>query len=89
MNYLTDKNNKVYLRGEIVTKAEFSHEVYGESFFEMFVMVKRLSGQADVLPITVSERLITDKQLQIGSVINAIGQFRSYGQVKTDAYRVR
>ena len=81
MNYLTDKNNKVYLRGEIVTKAEFSHEVYGESFYEMFVLVKRLSGQADVLPITVSERLISDKQLQIGSIINALGQFRSYNKL--------
>ncbi len=81
MNYLTEKNNKVYLSGEIVTKAEFSHEVYGESFFEMSVLVKRLSGQADILPITISERLMTDKQLTVGSKINALGQFRSYNKL--------
>lgn len=81
MNYLTEKNNKVYLNGEIVTDAEFSHEVYGESFYEMCVSVKRLSGQADLLPITVSERLIADKDLKIGSIINAVGQFRSYNKL--------
>jgi len=81
MNYLTEKNNKVYLCGEIVTEAVFSHEVYGESFYEMCVSVKRLSGQADILPITVSERLIADKNLSVGSQINAIGQFRSYNKL--------
>ncbi len=81
MNLSTEKNNKVYLSGEIVSQAEFSHEVYGEGFYEMNVSVKRLSGQNDVLPITVSERLINDKALQKGSKISAIGQFRSYNKL--------
>ena len=34
MNYNTEKNNKVYIYGEIVSEAEFSHEVYGEGFYE-------------------------------------------------------
>ncbi|MBE5756208.1 MAG: single-stranded DNA-binding protein [Clostridiales bacterium] len=79
--YQMDKNNKVYLSGEIVTKAEFSHEVYGEGFYEMMVSVKRLSGQEDVLPITISERLILDKDLKEGSNIFALGQFRSYNKL--------
>ena len=81
MNLSTEKNNKVYLSGEIVGNAEFSHEVYGEGFYEMSVSVKRLSGQDDILPITVSERLIQDKNLQAGSKISAIGQFRSYNKL--------
>ena len=81
MNNLTEKNNKVYISGEIVSKAEFSHEVYGEGFYEMNVLVKRLSGQGDVLPVTISERLIQDKDLKIGVKINAIGQFRSYNKI--------
>ena len=44
--------------GEIVSEAVFSHEVYGEGFYEFYVRVMRLSGQADVLPVTISERLI-------------------------------
>ena len=81
MNYLAEKNNKVFVSGEIVTDAEFSHEVYGEGFYEMNVLVKRLSGQGDVLPITISERLISDKDLKIGRTINALGQFRSYNKL--------
>ena len=53
MNYNTEKNNKVYLFGEIVTEAKFSHEVYGEGFYEFFVKVMRLSGQPDVLPVSL------------------------------------
>ncbi|MBR2322050.1 MAG: single-stranded DNA-binding protein [Clostridia bacterium] len=74
------QNNKVYLKGEIVTEAKFSHEIYGEGFYEMEVMVKRLSGQSDVLPVTISERLIESKNLKIGSEICALGQFRSYNK---------
>ena len=76
-----EKNNRVYLNGEIVSEAAFSHEVYGEGFYEMSVLVKRLSGQADILPVTISERLIQDKQLGIGSELSAIGQFRSYNKL--------
>ncbi len=81
MNNLTERNNKVFISGEILSDAEFSHEVYGEGFYEMNVLVRRLSGQGDVLPVTVSERLITDKDLKVGSVINALGQFRSYNKL--------
>ena len=81
MNYLTDKNNRVFISGEIVSPAEFSHEVYGEGFYEMSVLVKRLSGQGDILPVTISERLIADMNLREGVTINAVGQFRSYNKL--------
>ena len=67
MNYNTEKNNKVYVYGEIVSEAVFSHEVYGEGFYEFFVKVMRLSGQADIQP---------------GSFICALGQFRSYNKLE-------
>ena len=81
MNNQAENNNKVFISGEIVSQAEFSHEVYGEGFYEMSVLVKRLSGQGDVLPVTVSERLIADKALKLGSTLNALGQFRSYNKL--------
>ena len=81
MNYQQEKNNKVFISGEIVTSAEFSHEVYGEGFYEMNVLVKRLSGQGDILPVTISERLINTENLRVGDTINAIGQFRSYNKL--------
>ena len=81
MNIMQEKNNRVFISGEIVTEAEFSHEVYGEGFYEMNVLVKRLSGQGDILPVTVSERLISDGALRVGVTINALGQFRSYNKL--------
>ena len=81
MNNPSEKNNKVFISGEIVSEAEFSHEVYGEGFYEMSVLVKRLSGQGDILPVTISERLIQDKSLKVGVTINALGQFRSYNKL--------
>ncbi len=81
MNCFENDNNKVFIRGEIVSNAEFSHEVYSEGFYEILVEVKRLSGQADILPVTISERLISNKGLKVGDVINALGQFRSYNKL--------
>lgn len=75
------QNNKVFLKGQIVTEARYSHEVYGEGFYEMDVLVKRLSGQGDVLPVTISERLIESNRLTVGSEVSAVGQFRSYNKL--------
>ena len=88
MNYNAEKNNRVYVSGEIVSEATFSHEVYGEGFYEFFVKVMRLSGQADVLPITVSERLIARGELQNGKHISAVGQFRSYNKIENGKSRL-
>lgn len=87
MNYNTEKNNKVYLNGEIVSEAVFSHEVYGEGFYEFFVKVMRLSGQADILPVTVSERIMTE-DMHVGGTISALGQFRSYNKLEDGKSRL-
>ena len=81
MNYNTEKNNKVYVYGEIISEAQFSHEVYGEGFYEFQVKVMRLSGQADILPVTVSERIMTE-DMKPGGYICALGQFRSYNKLE-------
>lgn len=81
MEYVNERNNRVYINGEIVTPAVYSHEVYGEGFYEFHVSVKRLSGQADVLPVTVSERLVGEGGLDVGARITAVGQFRSYNKL--------
>lgn len=88
MNYGLDKSNKVCIMGEIVSDAVFSHEVYGEGFYEFMVKVLRLSNQADFLPVTISERLIESGELKQGSVICAIGQFRSYNKIEDGKSRL-
>ena len=84
MNYEQRNNNKVLLTGTIVSEPEFSHEVFGEGFYEMNLSVPRLSEQVDILPITISERLIEDNLIKIDKKISVSGQFRSYNKIEGD-----
>lgn len=81
MNYDFLSNNKVYICGEVISEPVFSHEVYGEGFYELQLSVPRLSAHRDIIPITISERLLTDKQIAIGNTIAVKGQFRSYNKI--------
>lgn len=81
MNYELMENNKVFLKGEVVSSATFSHEVFGEGFYELNLKVKRLSNNFDIIPITVSERLLVDNAFDIGKMVSIKGQFRSYNKV--------
>ena len=74
------KNNQVTIMGQVVTGFEFSHEVFGEGFYIMKVMVKRLSNTFDRIPLMISERLIDVTQDYVGEYIMATGQFRSYNR---------
>lgn len=74
------KNNQVTIMGQVVTGFEFSHEVFGEGFYIMEVMVKRLSNTFDRIPLMISERLIDVTQDYVGEYIMATGQFRSYNR---------
>ena len=52
------ENNQVVIMGEIVSPLTFSHQVFGEGFYLVDVMVKRLSESQDIIPVMVSERLV-------------------------------
>lgn len=84
MNYEQMNNNKVYLRGKILTSPVFSHEVFEEKFYELNLQVPRLSEFNDIIPITVSEKFFEDYKFEIGSEIAVRGQFRSYNKQDTD-----
>ena len=72
------QNNSLILVGKVTSEKEFSHEIYGESFYSFNLEIPRLSGTADIIPITISERLITNFDLQIEKEVVVEGQFRSY-----------
>lgn len=74
-------NNKVFLCGTVESEPVYSHELYGEGFFEFLLKVPRLSQQNDVIPITVSERILTEKKIVIGERVALNGQFRSYNKM--------
>lgn len=82
MNYNLMKNNKVSISGEVVSEPEFSHEVYNEGFYEFYLKVSRLSVAYDIIPVTVSERLMKISNIKVGSKISGYGQFRSYNKLQ-------
>lgn len=55
---MLENNNKVMLSGYIEGEFEFDHELYGEKFFRTRIVVERLSGVQDFIPIMTSERMI-------------------------------
>lgn len=74
-------NNKVFLMGKVECAPVYSHELFGEGFYEFALNVPRLSEHSDILPITVSERIMKDVDLNVGSNIAINGQFRSYNKM--------
>lgn len=74
------ENNKVTLSGEIVSNFEFSHEVFGEGFYTAMLASERLSGQKDIIPIMVSERIVDVKSDWTSRLVEVSGQFRSYNK---------
>ena len=72
------ENNQVTIMGEVASQFMFSHEVFGEGFYMVEVLVKRLSSSDDRIPLMVSERLVDVTQDYTGEYIMASGQFRSY-----------
>lgn len=75
-NYL--ENNHLILIGKVASEKKVSHEIYGERFYTFNLEVPRLSEISDLIPITISERLITSTNLEIGTKVIIEGQFRSY-----------
>ena len=60
------ENNYITLVGKVTGEKRLSHEIYGERFYIFDLEIPRLSGNSDIIPVTVSERIITDEMLQIG-----------------------
>ena len=81
-NYL--ENNYLTLVGKVTSEKKFSHEIYGERFYSFDLEIPRLSGAADIIPVTASERLFTDEMMQIGTKLLIKGQFRSYNSYENE-----
>lgn len=85
-NYL--ENNYLTLVGKVTGEKEFSHEIYGERFYIFKLAILRLSGNEDIIPITISERLIGEDTLQEGKKLLVKGQFRSYNSYENEKNRL-
>ncbi|MCX4303511.1 MAG: single-stranded DNA-binding protein [Clostridia bacterium] len=86
MNY--SENNHLVLIGKIVSEKNYSHEIYGEKFYVFSLEVVRLSSTTDIIPITISERLLTNVDISIGREVKVEGQFRSYNSYENERNRL-
>lgn len=80
MNRIVE-NNQVTISGKIASGFNFSHEIYGEKFYIVYVNVRRMSDSYDIIPVTVSNRSIDVSEDCTGKFVSVTGQFRSYNKV--------
>ncbi len=88
MNYEQMNNNKLQLTGTITQEPVYSHEVFGEGFYETMITVPRLSDQTDTIPLTISDRLISQNGIEVGDKVSIVGQFRSYNKLDGEKSRL-
>jgi len=89
LNDNPQNTNNIEIRGVISSDFTFSHEVYGEGFYNFIVGASRLSESIDLLPVTVSERLISSMALAQGDLVDIRGQVRSYNNYIQEERRNR
>ena len=80
MIIVKDDTNVVNLKGELEDKLEFSHEIFGEKFYSTKIKINRLSNSYDILPMTISERLLQDIDFENEKLVSVVGQLRSYNK---------
>lgn len=80
MIIVKDDTNIVNLKGELLGQLELSHEIFGEKFYKTNIKINRLSDSYDILPITISERLLQDIDFQNEKLVSITGQLRSYNK---------
>lgn len=75
--------NNVRVSGIIEEEFGYSHETFGTKFYRTRVIVKRLSGTEDCVPIVVSESLLLEGSLK-GKYAEVGGQLRSHKKLGKD-----
>lgn len=71
--------NEVKITGLVEKDAEYAYTSYDEKFYKLEVSVRRDNpGNRDIIPVTVSEKLIDPAELTAGSCVHIEGQFRSF-----------
>lgn len=73
------EQNEVTVIGKIVTDLELNHEIFGEKMYVCDLEIERKSGQVDVIPVIVSERLLEHNvEEYYGLMCQVHGTYKSY-----------
>lgn len=74
----SNDENTVYVSGTLCDDISLDHELYGEEFYTSTLMVPRLSGTIDYVPLTLPGRLM--EYLPDCGRVAVTGQLRSYNR---------
>ena len=85
-NYIA--NNQAEVTGIVADELVFSHEIYGEKFYTFTLKIPRLSGVSDDVKVMVSDRLLSEMELSVGTCVEIEGQFRSYNSYENGDNRL-
>ena len=85
---MDNPNNRMIAAGRLESRPELSHEVMNEPFYSGTLLVKRLSGAVDRLPVTLPGKLLTDELMKADTLLLAQGQVRSYNKLVDGAGRL-
>ena len=88
MDTVYSENNHIIMVGKVTSDKRFSHEIYGEKFYVFDISVPRLSGSSDIIPVTISERLLIGDDIKVDSKVIIDGQFRSYNSYENEKSRL-
>ena len=79
-------DNQITLRGSLLSLPWLSHENHGKKFYRFTLVVPRLSGTVDLLPIVAEESILNAMDLSGGEMLTITGQIRSHN-VRNDGIR--
>lgn len=70
-------NSRVTVTGLVASGPQFSHDMFGEKFYEFKIAVPRDSGSVDILPVQMSECLFYVDSITIDTMLKVKGQVRT------------
>lgn len=82
------EDNEARIVGYVDNYLTYSHEVHTERFYHFSIRAQRLSDNEDVIVVTVSEKLLSEIQIEPGNKVEVIGQFRSYNNYTGSGIRL-
>ena len=85
---MENPNNRMVAAGRLDGPLELSHEVMNEPFYAGTLLVKRLSGAIDRLPVTIPGKLLSGEEWPPETLLQMQGQVRSYNKMVEGAGRL-
>lgn len=75
---MNNNNNIVEISGIVECPLRFSHKKKDTIFNDFVLKCVRLSGQSDLIPVIVPDKLFEQSIVETGKVVKVFGQIKSY-----------